>query len=148
MTVQPVHHRVHFDDQLQHPRSSFDAGLLPSSCDAASASQLGSMQQQQQPGTESWGSSTDCRCLAASGTPDGLRSRKSSRGPASRFESWLVLELCDRGSLGSYTLQWPMPAQDQDSMLRLLQLLLDTAHGLQELHRVKVVHGDLVSAED
>lgn len=54
---------------------------------------------------------------------------------------------CDKGSLGSYLADWPAPYEGTDpgSLLRVLQLLQDTAQGLDELHRENVVHGDLVS---
>jgi hypothetical protein len=54
---------------------------------------------------------------------------------------------CDQGSLSSYLAQWPAPYEGTEpgSMLRVLQLLQDTAQGLDELHREHVVHGDLVS---
>lgn len=57
---------------------------------------------------------------------------------------------CDKGSLSSYLAQWPAPYEGTEpgSMLRVLQLLQDTAQGLDELHREHVVHGDLVSGQE
>lgn len=97
--------------------------------------------------SDSAGSSFDCKCVAA----EMKRSKSSSsqKGASKRFESWLVQEYCDQGAMSHYLGQWPAPCEDDGgdagSLLRVLQLLLDAARGLQELHSNKVVHGDLVS---
>lgn len=59
-----------------------------------------------------------------------------------------MLEYCDCGNLSSYLANWPplCSSRCEGTMLRLLQLLQDTANGLQELHHRLVVHGDLVSS--
>lgn len=103
----------------------------------------GSSRQTQAGVTDSMGSSVDCRCTAGE-----LRTSKSFKEPSKRFESWLVLEYCDCGNLSSYLANWPPPCSSrcESTMLRLLQLLQDTANGLQELHHQQVVHGDLVSS--
>jgi hypothetical protein len=143
-------HRVHFSDEGQQHSSS--AGVLVSPLSAGSVDQQGSdgaLQQQQQGAPDSFGSSVDCRCVAAPpssfDSPQELRRGKSLSKPARRYESWLVLELCDSGSLSSYTAQWDPPAQDPANILQVLQLLLDTAQGLEALHKANTVHGDLVS---
>lgn len=97
--------------------------------------------------TDSYGSSIDCKCVAA----DLKRSKSSQshREVLKRFESWLVLEYCDKGCVSHYLGQWPAPCEvagDASSLLRVLQVLRDAAQGLQELHTKKVVHGDLVSS--
>lgn len=102
-----------------------------------------SKQDSQQPClTDSLGSSVDCKCVAGE-----LRRTRSHKEPSKRFESWLVLEYADRGSLSQYLGQWPAPGASlcAATMIQLLQLLHDTAEGLQELHQHNVVHGDLVS---
>lgn len=68
-----------------------------------------------------------------------------------RYESWVVLEWCNCGSLGSFLRRRPpaaaSPGGCEESLMRLLHLLCDAAQGLQELHRQQVVHGDLVSKQ-
>lgn len=105
--------------------------------------------QQPQPDLESVGSNlqdADSKSFAGpNNNVNGLR--HAMRDPPRRYESWLVLEYADRGCARSYLFQWPPPAvsRDDGSVLRVLHLLLDTAQGLEQLHRRKVVHGDLVS---
>jgi serine/threonine protein kinase len=146
-----VSHRVRFSEEGQQHNSSSNGPLMPP-VSAKSVDQQGSdnaPQQQQQGAPDSFGSSVDCRCVAAApsslDSPQELRRGKSQNKPARRYESWLVLELCDSGSLSSYTAQWDPPSHDPASILQVLQPLLDTAQGLEALHRANTVHGDLVS---
>lgn len=56
----------------------------------------------------------------------------------------LILEYCDSGTLNSVVSRWQAPPDSDERLIRLLVLLQDAAHGLQELHKANVVHGDLV----
>lgn len=62
--------------------------------------------------------------------------------PAVLCESWLVTELCDRGTLARLASEWQPESNEQD-MLRLLQLLRDVVCGLKFLKAQHVVHADL-----
>jgi serine/threonine protein kinase len=147
-----VSHRVRFSEEGQQHNSSSGGPLIAPVSAKSGDQQQGrdnAHQQQQQGAPDSFGSSVDCRCVAAApsslDSPQELRRGKSLNKPARRYESWLVLELCDSGSLSSYTAQWDPPSHDPASILQVLQLLLDTARGLEALHRANTVHGDLVS---
>lgn len=56
-----------------------------------------------------------------------------------------VQEFCDLGTLGGIASSWDMSDECDEQMLERLQLLKDTALGLEELHNNHVVHGDVVS---
>lgn len=146
-------HYIHTDAGKQSEANStthsqLDPGLSSSQLSATSGKQAGIGR-----GSGSWqpqdsvSSNIEFRAgaAAATDTTDGSTHAQCMQPPARRFESWLVLEHCDRGCISSYMAQRLAPARDSVSLLRVLQLLLDTAHGLQELHSRKVVHGDLVS---
>lgn len=60
-------------------------------------------------------------------------------------ETWLVLELCDKGTLSSNMQQWKRHGEGEEQMLQRLMLLQDAARGLALLHGRNIVHGDLVS---
>jgi hypothetical protein len=54
-------------------------------------------------------------------------------------------EYCDCGTLAAVASEWRLEPESDQKMLERLQLLLDCARGLKELHSRNVVHGDLVS---
>lgn len=56
-----------------------------------------------------------------------------------------VQEYCDCGTLGGVASTWDMEAECDEQMVERLQLLRDTAEGLEALHQNHVVHGDIVS---
>lgn len=93
--------------------------------------------------SDSLDSSVDARCLprVAGGKDHTCR----------RFESQLVLQFMDCGSLGAFLGRFQPPAECQGaashatSVLLLLHLVRDAAQGLQELHANHVLHGDVVS---
>eukprot|EP00803_Ostreobium_quekettii_P011670 evm.model.scf_682EXC.10 EVM.evm.TU.scf_682EXC.10 scf_682EXC:53115-55517(-) len=64
----------------------------------------------------------------------------------SRFETWIVLEYCDRGSLekaisdGSFLLRGPAKAY---RIGHVLKTGLEIAHAMHYLHSVRIIHGDL-----
>ncbi|PSC72637.1 kinase [Micractinium conductrix] len=64
------------------------------------------------------------------------------------YETWLITELCDRGSLAELVHGGRMggvdPAQQRDAWLLLC--LLDIALGLDYLHSNTIIHGDLKPA--
>eukprot|EP00803_Ostreobium_quekettii_P002933 evm.model.scf_229.13 EVM.evm.TU.scf_229.13 scf_229:112858-115029(+) len=64
----------------------------------------------------------------------------------SRFETWIVLEYCDRGSLakaiadGFFQLRGPVKAY---RVTHALRTALEVAHAMNYLHSVRIIHGDL-----
>ncbi|WIA36739.1 hypothetical protein OEZ86_008009 [Tetradesmus obliquus] len=59
-------------------------------------------------------------------------------------ETWLVTELCDRGTLARVAADW-QPQSNKEDVLRLLLLLQDVARGLKLLHTKHIIHADLNS---
>jgi len=139
-------HYMHTDEGKQSEtsgatHSQLDPGLSASQLRATSGKQAGIGR-----GSGSWqpqdsvSSNIACRAGAVPAadrlrcdTADGSQHAQCMQPPARRCESWLVLQHCDRGCISSYMAQRPAPARDSASLLRVLQLLLDTAQGLEEL---------------
>jgi tRNA A-37 threonylcarbamoyl transferase component Bud32 len=62
------------------------------------------------------------------------------------FEPWLIENWpwCYRGTLARQAIEL-QPQDNEQDMVRLLQLLRDVACGLTLLHSYNIVHADLVS---
>ena len=66
--------------------------------------------------------------------------------PCSMFETWLVLEWCDRGSLAEFITTKKLPPAGSDPQQReawILLCLLDIALGLNYLHSSGIVSAEL-----
>ena len=72
--------------------------------------------------------------------------RSYGDGPGSRFETWIVLEYCDGGSLaeavkgGCFLMRGPVRAY---RMTHVLRTALEIANAMNYLHSVRIIHGDL-----
>uniref|UniRef100_A0A383VHP9 Protein kinase domain-containing protein n=1 Tax=Tetradesmus obliquus TaxID=3088 RepID=A0A383VHP9_TETOB len=85
-------------------------------------------------------SADDINASSSSNSSDG-----SDDEAADNEETWMVLEFCDKGSLQRALLQGRFKRRDsqQPDMIGVYKALLDTASGLDYLHSIGVVHGDL-----
>ncbi|PRW58809.1 kinase [Chlorella sorokiniana] len=66
---------------------------------------------------------------------------------AGLYETWMVLEYCDRGSLADALAERRLVGKDgRTHMVAVLLCLLDVASGMSYLHSLGIVHGDLKPA--
>lgn len=69
--------------------------------------------------------------LPATPPPPARLSKQGAEEESELVSTWLVLELCDGGTLAKHTSAWPPAGRDEGAMLRLLLLLRDVARGLE-----------------
>lgn len=96
-------------------------------------------QSEVQPAASGSGSDEGPQQLAGASSSRRSRARRASEAMC---ETWLVLELCDRGTLARQASGWE-PEHNEADMLRLLHLLRDVACGLKLLQTQQIVHADL-----
>eukprot|EP00775_Hariotina_reticulata_P003757 gene3757-4016_t len=86
--------------------------------------------------------SSDLESTSSFATSARLR-RSMDSSVACKAETWIVMELCDCGSLYDVAAEWDPLQENDQQMLERLMLLMDAARGLEALHEANVVHGDL-----
>ncbi|KAF6265892.1 hypothetical protein COO60DRAFT_768059 [Scenedesmus sp. NREL 46B-D3] len=72
----------------------------------------------------------------------------SDNEPRDVLETWMIMEFCEKGSLERAVSRGKFVRREdrQPEMIGVYKALLDTASGLDYLHSIGVVHGDLKSA--
>lgn len=65
-------------------------------------------------------------------------------GAACRAETWLIMQLAGTTTAAAVAAAWRQQPEPEQHMLARLLLLQDVAAGLKELHRLNLVHGELV----
>ncbi|BDA45748.1 probable mitogen-activated protein kinase kinase kinase 11 at C-terminar half [Coccomyxa sp. Obi] len=89
------------------------------------------------------------RRLSSGGKPDSQTMASNSQGSSSSreagslLETWILMELADRGSLSDALRAGRFPTHDFTAVYRCL---LDIASGVEYLHDAGLIHGDLKSA--
>ncbi|GAB4819686.1 hypothetical protein N2152v2_006732 [Parachlorella kessleri] len=78
-------------------------------------------------------------------TPMTLEDDRRHRQPVALFETWMVLEYCDKGSLADAIAKRKFRGRQtgQPAMHAILLCLQDIARGMEYLHSNNVIHGDL-----
>ncbi|KAK9817737.1 hypothetical protein WJX72_001463 [[Myrmecia] bisecta] len=93
--------------------------------------------------------SQDSNNMSSTNGSSGADSTKKAKGGKSQLmETWMVLEYCDKGSLEeALDNKWlHSPNVGLPDMASIYRCLLDIAGGMDYLHSVSILHGDLKTA--